>query len=408
MSTYLSANKKREKNWLKNALTYQWMRLFHEEREKNLWLFSAWEGEKYSDNTKYFYEYMLENHPEITCIWQTKNRTILYKLQQENKPVQLIGTLEATASQKKAGMVFYTNGLDDFGDYPQIYGAQIVALWHGVGFKKIYRELQPPRNLLWKKISDLKWNFFSWVKRDITVVTSEESKKHEKLWFDLKENNNILIAGQPRNDIFAHKIKLEKIVENKEIFEKINNKKIVLYMPTFRRELSVMMSHLEDLWNSESFVAMLEQNNAVFLAKLHYLNQGDLKSVNNMILLNDCDISDVQALMCCADILVTDYSSCAIDFALQNKPILFYFPDWIEYGANECMREGAKEACSINYAESTKDFELKLTETLHDPHNGLKQCEELNRIFDGTGVRPGEYSENVYTKIMSYLQKQRR
>lgn len=405
MSTYISVNEKREKNWMKNALAYRWGRLLRGKRNKKLWLFSAWEGEKYSDNTKYFYEYILENHPEITCIWQTKNRDIFNELLREDKPVQLIGTPEAAESQKKAGVVFYTNGLDDFGEHPQIYGAVIVALWHGVGFKKIYRELKPAQNILRELVSNLKWNFFSWVKRDITVVTSEDSRKHEKQWFALKDSELILIAGQPRNDIFSRNIKREDVIKNTELLQKLESKQIVLYMPTFRKELSVMMQHLEELWESESFAAMLEQNNAVFLAKLHYLNMGNLKSNENMILLNDRDVLDAQALMCCADILVTDYSSCAIDFALQNKPVLFYFPDWEEYGADECMREGTKEACSINCAESAKEFEMKLKDTLINPQNGLKQCRELNRIFDGTGVRPGRYSENVYNNIIDHIGK---
>ena len=31
--------------------------------------------------------------------------------------------------------------------------------------------------------------------------------------------------------------------------------------------------------------------------------------------------------------VLTDYSSCALDFILMDRPALFYIPDWAEYAA---------------------------------------------------------------------------
>ena len=44
------------------------------------------------------------------------------------------------------------------------------------------------------------------------------------------------------------------------------------------------------------------------------------------------------------------------------------------------------------------DLEDKIKATLLDPQNGIRQSEKLNQLFDGTGVKCGEYSENVYTE----------
>ena len=403
MATYNSVNKKRAKNWLLNAIRYRWMKTFKEMRDPNLWLFSAWEGEKYADNTKYFFEYILKKHTEIKCIWQTRNVDVFRMLKKDGKPVQLIGTKEAKSTQRRAGAVFYTNGLDDFGDFPLVYGSVIVSLWHGVGFKKIYRELYLPKNGFVRLYSNAKWDFFSWVKRDITIATSKGSERQFRDGFLLKDKDLVIIAGQPRNDIFSEKVFVQDILKNSDILKKIKNKCVILYMPTFRKDAKTLIEQLKILWQSESFEKILADNNAVLLTKLHYLNRGELKSTECKILINDADVIDSQKLMCCVDILMTDYSSCAIDFALQKKPILFYFPDWTEYDANTCMIEGTREVCSINCADTLQELESKVQETLRFPQRGMQQTEMLNQLFDGTAVSPGRYSENVYKKIIEYI-----
>ena len=145
---YNSIQERRKKGWLKNAIRFRCARIFRGRRDKNLWIFSAWEGKKYADNSKYLFEYVLEHHPKIKCVWQTQNEQVFEDLSAKGYPVQLIGTNEANETQKRAGVAIYTNGLDDFGGFPLIYGAKLVCLWHGVGFKKMYRSQLLKTNVL--------------------------------------------------------------------------------------------------------------------------------------------------------------------------------------------------------------------------------------------------------------------
>lgn len=404
MSTFKTVNEKRTENWLKNAIRYRYMRLFPGNRDKNIWIFSAWEGEKYSDNSKYLFEYMTKEQPQICCIWQTKSKTIYEQLKREKYNVQLIGTKEANETQKRAGVALYTNGLDDFGDFPLIYGAKLVALWHGVGFKKIYRLLQKKsKNPFIYLYSKLKWDFFSWVKRDLTIVTSEYTAKQFAQWFDLGKKDKIVIAGQSRNDVFSKNIKLEQIIYNKELRRNLQGKYMILYMPTFRKESEVLASHLEKIFNSKRLEKILEAHNAVFIGKLHYLNQGNIKSQGNRILLNDRDINDPQQLMACADMMITDYSSCVVDYALTNKPVLYYFPDWEEFQAEKTTMPETKKACSINCVYDVEEFIDRIEEMLINPSRGIKQSQELNKYFDDTGVKIGNFCENNFLKIKECL-----
>ena len=43
-------------------------------KKKKLWVFGAWNGKKYGDNSKYLFEYINLNGTEIRPIWLTQNK----------------------------------------------------------------------------------------------------------------------------------------------------------------------------------------------------------------------------------------------------------------------------------------------------------------------------------------------
>lgn len=99
-------------------------------------------------------------------------------------------------------------------------------------------------------------------------------------------------------------------------------RKIILYAPTFRKagpmslpfDPELLTSHLEGKY--------------VIITKLHYLNHLREQYANVI----DCtSYSDMADLMKLADILISDYSSLVLDFALLNKPIILYQYDYEAY-----------------------------------------------------------------------------
>ena len=48
----------------------------YKKRDENLWIFGAWGGDDYSDNSKYVFEYVSENLPNIRAVWITKNKEV--------------------------------------------------------------------------------------------------------------------------------------------------------------------------------------------------------------------------------------------------------------------------------------------------------------------------------------------
>ncbi|TNH00935.1 glycosyltransferase, partial [Pasteurellaceae bacterium USgator11] len=100
------------------------------------------------------------------------------------------------------------------------------------------------------------------------------------------------------------------------------DKKIIFYAPTFRKAGSMPLP-----FDPQVLLENLN-NEYVIITKLHYLNHLD-KKYDDVI---DCtSYSDIADLMKIADILISDYSSLVLDFALLNKPIVLFQYDYEQY-----------------------------------------------------------------------------
>lgn len=139
-------------------------------------------------------------------------------------------------------------------------------------------------------------------------------------------NKEILTLGMARFDLIknASKEYINKIKKHLNIED--NKKMIVLYAPTFRDyELKENKLDLKinNLANSENILLML---------RVHPLVNNKLKDTKfNDNILNVSDYPDINDLLLITDVLISDYSGTIFDFALLQRPILFYAYDYDKY-----------------------------------------------------------------------------
>ena len=158
----------------------------------------------------------------------------------------------------------------------------------------------------------------------------------------------VISLGYPRNDyFFEHNEKTLEEWNNKHKWS--NFKKVILWMPTFRKSYSSVLS--EDYYTGDTGLPILEKNTdleelndylkekmALMVFKVHHL-QSDYKAFrkqySNIQILKDEDIisCNVQLyqIITLADVLITDYSSISNDFLLLNRPIIFTLDDYEDY-----------------------------------------------------------------------------
>lgn len=118
---------------------------------------------------------------------------------------------------------------------------------------------------------------------------------------------------------------IPKDLESNAFKKSINiplDKKIVLYAPTYRQAGAIDLPFSPD--------KLLESlgDNYILIIKLHYLNS--LKTKHSKVI--DCtSYQKIIDLMKISDMLISDYSSLVLDYALLNRPIILFQYDYFKY-----------------------------------------------------------------------------
>lgn len=163
---------------------------------------------------------------------------------------------------------------------------------------------------------------------------------NEYTWNCIKESyqldglfkGKVIFGGYPRNSIFFDEFKRK---ERKEDLE-CNDKKIVVYMPTWRGRVI----QVNDKGQSVELQKILEDidnrlpDEYEIWAKLHRLNQNELDYSMFSHIKPFPKGYDTYDVLNVADILVTDYSSVMFDFLSTRKKIILYCYDKVDYVEN--------------------------------------------------------------------------
>ncbi len=150
-------------------------------------------------------------------------------------------------------------------------------------------------------------------------------------------------------------------------------------MPTHRNEGKTIVD-IYSLLDLERLNNYCKNNKILFLIKKHYYNRNDGKTVegySNIIDYTDKSC-DTQELLFNTDVLITDYSSCYIDYLLLNRPIIFYCYDYNEYLKQD--REMYFEYDEVTPGDKAKNFDM-LIESIDKAINGNKEyLDDLKRV----------------------------
>lgn len=301
-----------------------------EKRDPNTWVFGSWFGLRFADNPKYLYLYCLKHG--INAIWITKSRDIYEDLKDNNLPVALENSREGIEACKRAKYAVYCTYISDISeDY--LGNATLINLWHGIPLKKIMWDdsitrLNDNQNSLkakvgrfMRKLPDRKMYVFS---------TSPTFSKIYHSAFRI-DSSHIIEIGQVRNDCF-----FDGSLKNKR-YSNIPYKHLISYLPTHRNEGK---TKLEDhkIFDLPALEEFCEETRTLFLIKKHFYHKDeftDLSKYPHIIDLTTDNRIDTQQLMYDTDVLITDYSSCYIDFLLLDRPIIFYCFDYDNYLKND-------------------------------------------------------------------------
>ena len=146
--------------------------------------------------------------------------------------------------------------------------------------------------------------------------------------FSIKKEN-MLKSGMPRNDEL-YLVNEEKIAKIKQNLNIPINKKVILYVPTWRDSDDNGKSYILQppidisLWSKE-----LE--GYILLFRVHPFTTQLMGIEFNDFVMDVSDYANINELMMVADILVSDYSATIFDYSILERPIISFAYDYDEY-----------------------------------------------------------------------------
>ena len=283
-------------------------------------VFISFGGRQYSDNPRWISEKMHELYPEYKQIWILNKFNDNYKIMPEY--VEIIDAIQKIRALKELSTAFCVISNTEFYDtYYKRKEQYYIDTWHGSNpLKKILYDVIPKDE--WTvKIADNKLV-------DLMVTNSNFGSN---LYRSAMEYfGKVIEEGLPRNDILVKNdsVIIEMVKRRLNIGIK---SKILLYAPTFRDDLLGEQDVLVDL---HRIIGLLNDNEDwICLLRAHPGAKG-LKCLSDDFIMDVSDYPDMAELLLITDLLITDYSSCASDFILRDKPVIMAQFDYEDYKKN--------------------------------------------------------------------------
>lgn len=295
-------------------------------RDPNLYVFGAWFGEKYADNSKYLFEYFVAQGEN--AYWITKNTDVYNQLKRDGLPVAMAYSEEGKRLCREAKYIVTSTGLSDVNEN-YVGGATIINLFHGIPLKKIMYDDEVGGRMLSRNQRIHEFLTRRALKSHYVFSSSETVSQSIRTAFRVA-NDHILCYGLPRNDAFFNgSLKTRR-------YSEVEYKHVISYLPTHRNNGKTPVS-IEKLFDLNKLDRFCRENGILFVIKKHFYHnceKTNLAGYTNIVDLTG-QSDDTQELLYNSDALITDYSSCYIDYLLLNRPIVFYAYDLEDYLKND-------------------------------------------------------------------------
>ncbi len=281
-----------------------------------------------------------------------------------------------------AGTIFLDNEFMPMAYTPISKKAKVVQLWHGTGsIKKFGLDSEEG------EVADLARK----ANRRIThlIVNSKLTQKQYAGAFEIPEEK-IYITGLPRTDLILDSQEIEKKRQTfREQFPELQNKRCILYAPTFRDEetqkpgIHLDLDHLTGVMSEED----------VLLLRLHPFvaaNFDDtfVESRYHGKVKNVSQYDGVTTLLAVSDCLITDYSSIVFEYCLFEKPMVFYAYDLEEFrDSGRGFYEDYESYVPGMIVRSQKELEQKWGQWWDAPMDRIREFrDETYRYLDKNAV----------------------
>lgn len=285
-------------------------------------VFDSHGGTQYSCNPRAVYEELMRRKPELECVWISQDGQ--FAVDGKAKTV-LAGSREHYRVLARARYVVTNHGLPPW--CVKRGGQTFVQTWHGTPLKRLGYDL---RDMPYRRTER-----FDLMEREVSrwdVLLSPSPFATQVMQRAFRYEGDVLETGYPRNDILSTP---EWESASGRIRKRLgipDGKKVVLYAPTWRDDryhapgvqgfsLELDVSTMRDALGDDH----------VLLIRAHHFVTDRERHAGDGFVIDVSRYPDIAELYMASDVLVTDYSSAMVDYAVLGRPIVVYAYDLARY-----------------------------------------------------------------------------
>lgn len=355
--------------------------------DKNKVMFINFSGRGFGDNGKAVALKLMEKYPGADIVWATKNGS------ENSLPQGIRGvTYQSPAFYKETATAgVWVNNCRMSAEIIKRKGQFYVQLWHGgVPLKKIEKDTE----------KTLEKTYIEHAKYDSTIIDVIISGCdyftdiiRNSFWY----KGEILECGTPRLDtVFS--VSPDKALEIREKAGWAKDKKVILYVPTFRADLSTDCYRID----FEAVLNELEKKTGdkwIFAVRLHpnLAEKADFIDYSDRVV-NATPYPDLYELLPVCDAVVSDYSSVMFEAGMLGKTVFLYATDIDEYKKDRELYFEMNEL-PFPLAENNEEFLGKIRN--FDKAKYISQLDAFNKRMNY--CEKGNASDIIAERIIRHI-----
>jgi CDP-glycerol glycerophosphotransferase len=345
-------------------------------------VFESHMGLSYSDSPKYIYEALRRHGYQGRMTWSYAENTNGFP-----KDADLVARNSWSYLRALARAEFW---VDNQG-FPQWLAKRkqttYIQTWHGTALKTMGVHTPQVKAMLTgqRKALSRAVNRF-----DHFLVRGEWDIRTLVEAFEMRAEP--LRVGYPRNDLLLAPNRAELSASLRARFGFPADKTVLLYAPTFRNTSGPFKPD----FSFEDFAREFGDTH-LLLVRAHYLNTVAVPDKARAAVQDVSKYPDVTELFLASDALITDFSSVMFDYALLDRPLVFFAPDKAGYTRDRGTYFDLEAEAPGPYTTDQDSFFKALHALTPDSHRAQRQA---------FAKRYGEYengdaAERVYERFFA-------
>lgn len=318
-------------------------------RRREEWVFGS--GAGVAQGAWELWQEVARREPEARMTWLVANEAQAEQATDAGIDWEHAQSWRGFVRTLRAGTAVVTHGLGDVNRYAS-GGSFLVQLWHGIPLKRIHLD-SPATFALGDRLpaaaGALLRRAYLASTRAISLFPVPSALVGERIAsaFGL-DPARIAVTGDPRDealvrgDAAARRAAARRILRGAGVLSRSDaGRRLVFFAPTWRdgEEDPSVPTPTERAALEE----LAEELDLLVLVRPHPLGVGAYRAAiagsERLRMVDADDVQDVNEILSAMDVLVTDYSSVALDYSLGGGRIVWFAPDRADYEASRGLYE---------------------------------------------------------------------